>query len=74
MKLRSRLVCFCHEEFIILDGQASPAGYSSFRAAKQILPFISQRAASNPQNPGFGVPCYFVTTRIENESGTILPP
>ena len=31
MKLLSRLVYFCHEEFVILDGRNSPAGYRSFR-------------------------------------------
>jgi hypothetical protein len=31
MKLRSRLVYFCHEEFVMVDGRTSPAGYKSFR-------------------------------------------
>jgi hypothetical protein len=31
MKLRSRLVYFCHEEFAMLDDRNSPAGYRSFR-------------------------------------------
>ena len=31
MKLQSRLVYFCHEEFVILDDRNSPAGYRSFR-------------------------------------------